>query len=372
MSKKALCFSSLLVFLCACTTAQKETLSVTATDFSKLPGWQDDKKLEALNAFARSCSKVKWKKAAYQYDLKEAGQIKDWQDICKKLPAEKNRTEKAAHNFFEENFTPYNVVQTEPGLFTGYYEAQINGSYKNEGPYQFPLWNKPKDLMRLKLGDFGEAYKGKKLTGRIKDGVFLPYDARKEIAEGSLWGRAKPIMWIEDPIDGFFMEIQGSGQIKLPNKKTVRLGYADQNGHEYVAIGRVLKARKEIESPVTMEKIRNWLDQNPWAEKEILNENPSYVFFTKVKDGPIGAQNVVLTPMRSLAVDPSDIPYGFPLWLSTEKHRRLVIAQDTGGAIKGAVRGDLFWGAGEAAEKGAGEMQERGTYYLLLPKKGKE
>jgi membrane-bound lytic murein transglycosylase A len=168
------------------------------------------------------------------------------------------------------------------------------------------------------------------------------------------------------------MEIQGSGKIKLQNGKNIRLGYAAQNGRKYVAIGRVLKARKEIKSPITMKKIRGWLNNNPWHEKEILNENSSVVFFRKVKKGPIGAQNLVLTPMRSLAVDPKYIPLGFPLWLETENQHRLVIAQDTGGAIKGVIRGDLFWGSGKKAEEGAGKMQEKGTYYLLLPKRAKE
>lgn len=361
----ALPFSCLLA---GCTGGQKEKLILAPYSFSEIKEWKSDQPIQALNAFARSCKKFKWKKPNYKYSLLEAGRVKDWQIICKKLPKRKARTNSVARTFFENNFIPYEVIQSDPGLFTGYYEAQMAGSLYNEGPYQFPLWGKPEDLIKIKLGDFNREWKGKRLTGRLIKNRLVPYDDRAKIAKGSLWGRAKPIMWVEDPIDGFFMEIQGSGQIKLPNGHTVRLGYAAQNGHKYVPIGRVLKARKEIESPVSMAKIRTWLDDHPWQEQSMMNENPSAVFFTKVKEGPIGAQNAVLTPMRSLAVDPKYIPLGFPLWLETENHSRLVVAQDTGGAIKGAVRGDLFWGAGEKAENGAGQMQEKGRYYLLLPK----
>lgn len=353
--------------LVGCASPSEHKLDLTATQFDKLQGWENKGAVKALSAFARTCKKFKWKNPQYKYNLVEAGHVKDWQAICKKLPNTKKIPDQKARRFFEDNFTPYKTAQKQPGLFTGYYEARMKGSLKNEGPYQFPLWGKPKDLLKLKLSDFG--LKGKRLVGRIKNNKFIPYDPRAKIAEGSLWGRAKPIMWVEDPIDAFFMEIQGSGQIELPNKRTVRLGYAAQNGHKYVPIGRVLKARKEIASPVSMKKIRQWLGDNPWGEQDMMNENPSSVFFTKVKEGPVGAQNVVLTPMHSLAVDRKYIPLGFPLWLETKNHKRLVIAQDVGGAIKGAIRGDLFWGSGPRAENGAGHMQEKGRYYLLLPKR---
>jgi len=362
----------LILLLSGCSNTINEKITLKQYSFNHFNEWEKDNLSKALGAFSRSCKKFKWKRSNYKYSILEAGKVKDWQYICKKLPKNKKITNKIAREFFEKYFIPYKIETSKNGFFTGYYEAQINGSLKNKGKYQFPLWEKPKDIVKVNLGDFDKKWKRKKLIGKINKNIVTPYDDRKKITSGSLWGRSKPIIWVEDPIDSFFMEIQGSGKIKLPNEKSIRLGYAAQNGRKYVAIGRVLKARKEIKSPVTMKKIRNWLNDNPWYEKEILNENPSVVFFRKVKKGPIGAQNLVLTPMRSLAVDPKYIPLGFPLWLETENHHRLVIAQDTGGAIKGIVRGDLFWGSGTKAEEGAGKMQEKGTYYLLLPKKVKE
>ncbi len=358
----------ILSALVGCTTSNTEHMTLTPRSFSDFPLWEKDQKQEALRAFMQSCTRIKWKKPNYKYTLPEAGRVKDWQIICKQIPTAQKISNKAAQTFFETYFKPYEVNQKSPGLFTGYYEAQMHGSYINEGPYQFPLWKKPKDLVRVKLGQFDPTLKGKQITGRLKNGRLIPYDDRAAIDKGSLWGRAKPLIWVEDPIDGFFMEIQGSGQIKLPNGKITRLGYAAQNGHKYVPIGRVLKKRGELKSPINMKKIRQWLDDHPWQEQAMMNENSSKVFFTKVKKGPIGAFNVPLTPMRSLAVDPKYIPLGIPLWLETENHNLLVMAQDTGGAIKGMVRGDLFWGHGLSAEHGAGHMQESGQYFLLLPK----
>ncbi len=234
----------------------------------------------------------------------------------------------------------------------------LEGSRQKTARYSVPLYEKPSDLVVSN----GATYRkqGRELT---------PYDDRSQIVAGSLAHRAKVLVWVSDPIDAFFLGIQGSGRVRLTGGQEMRVGYAAQNGRGYVAIGKVLADRGDIERPVTMEKIRLWLAAHPAQAQQVMNENPSYVFFRELKgEGPLGAQGVALTPMRSLAVDTSYIPLGIPLWLQTSSQARLVVAQDKGGAIKGGVRGDLFWGHGPAAEQGAGEMQDSGTYFLLMPK----
>ncbi|MDD5587463.1 MAG: MltA domain-containing protein, partial [Alphaproteobacteria bacterium] len=217
---------------------------------------------------------------------------------------------------------------------------------------------------------------GQRIAGKVEGHKLQPYDDRAAIAQGSLAGRARPLLWTDDPVEAFFLEIQGSGRVRLADGTRLRIGYDAQNGKPYVPIGRVLAEEGEIEKPVTMAKIRAWLHAHPERAQAMMNRNPSVVFFRCVEgDGPKGAQGVVLTPGRSLAVDTAFVPLGVPLWLDPKEDAsgevirpRLVVAQDTGGAIKGPVRGDLFWGSSPGAEARAGAMQSRGTYYLLLPK----
>jgi membrane-bound lytic murein transglycosylase A len=202
----------------------------------------------------------------------------------------------------------------------------------------------------------------------------VPYDDRAAIAQGSLAGRAKILAWADDPVSAFFLEVQGSGLIRLTNGDLMPVGYDGSNGRAYVAIGRVLADQGELPRPVTMSAIHTWLAAHPVEEQEILNMNPSYVFFRKLPNkNAVGAEGVALTPLRSLAVDPAYLPLGAPVWLDTTDGQgvvlqRLMIAQDTGGAIKGPVRGDFYWGTGDAAAAEAGAMQSRGRYYVLLPK----
>lgn len=239
------------------------------------------------------------------------------------------------------------------GLFTGYFEIELNGSQHRHGRFQTPIYRRPPDL-----------------------GV-APRYSRAQIEDGALAHRGLELFWVEDPIDAFFLQIQGSGRIRLENGKVVRVGYNGQNGLPYIAVGRLLVERGEIpRGKVTMASIRAWMRAHPQAGAALRREDPSYVFFRIVKgDGPIGAEGVALTPERSLAVDRRFIPLGVPIWLTAREQfiadvvvHRLVVAQDTGGAIKGPVRGDLFWGAGATAGNRAGEMDARGRYYLLLPR----
>lgn len=375
--KTSLVVCSFLCLLTAC--AEKEiapptekTLLEKAT-YRDLEGWGEDQQKQAIEALRKSCSVFEKKERTHQFRVEQAGTVQDWMPACEELRMTSFESDQQARAFFEKYFTPYRVSNSNEGLFTGYYEAQLNGALEKKAPYLTPLWSKPNDLLTVDLGAFRDSWKGQKITGKIRDSSFIPYDDRALVSKGSLIGRAKPLVWVDDPVAAFFLEVQGSGQVLLADGKVVRVGYDAQNGHGYTPIGRVLADRGEIEKPVTMQKIRKWLKDHPERAQEIMNTNPSVVFFRKTdKDGAVGAQGVTLTPMRSLAVDPAFVPLGVPVWLSTTEHRRLVVAQDTGGAIKGAVRGDLFWGAGQRAEEGAGQMQNTGKYYLLLPKKGEE
>ena len=372
--------TAVLFLLSAC--AEKpplppERLTLKAVSFADLPGWTKDHQNEAVPAFMRSCAVFQNKPDDAALSAPVGGKIKDWKPVCDKLKQTKPSSGEEARAFFEQEFRPYAVTAPgkSDGLFTGYYEAEISGGWQPNGPYQTPLWARPDDLITVDLGDFKTGLKGQKIAGKVENRKLRPYDNRAAIAQGSLQRRAQPLLWTDDPVAAFFLEIQGSGRVRLPGGSTVRVGYDAQNGHSYVAIGRVLADEGVLEKPVTMAKIRDWLRKNPGRAQEVMNRNPSVVFFRLVEgEGPIGAQGVVLTPRRSLAVDLSFVPLGVPIWLDTEEDngvpaiRRLVVAQDTGGAIKGPVRGDFFWGAGAEEEEKAGAMQSRGAYYLLLPK----
>ena len=235
------------------------------------------------------------------------------------------------------------------GLFTGYFEITLNGSRQRTGPYQTPLYKRP-----------------------VEPGRY----SRAEIEDGAFSGKGLELLWVDDPLDAFFLEIQGSGRVRLREGGITRVGYDGSNGKPYVAVGRLLIDRGELpREKVTMAGIRGWMKAHPKEGAALRRENPSYIFFREITGpGPLGAQRVVLSPGRSLAIDRAFLPLGIPLWLEAQERfsptmiRRLVVAQDTGGAIKGPVRGDLFWGHGDAAASGAGAMNARGRYYLLLPK----
>jgi membrane-bound lytic murein transglycosylase A len=268
------------------------------------------------------------------------------------------------------------------GLFTGYYEPLLRGSRRYGGAYTVPLYRAPDDLVLIDLGLFKPDLAGREIAGRIDGRQFVPYFGRAEIDAGALEGRGLELVWVDDAIDTFFLQIQGSGQVELDDGARIRVGYDGQNGHQYRAIGRDLVAQGALTlEEVSLQSIRDWLIAHPAEAREIMARNASYVFFRErpeldAADGPIGAQGVPLTAGRSLAVDRRYIPLGTPIWLESTAPwpegegplRRLVIAQDTGGAIKGPVRGDVFWGTGPRAEAIAGHMKSQGRYVVLLPK----
>jgi membrane-bound lytic murein transglycosylase A len=354
-------------------------LTLTPLEITGLAGWHDDRHAEALLAFRRSCTKV----AAAAGDRPLAahpafGTTGDWQRLCN-AAGTVGSGDAAARRFFESRFVPHLAGDNgDPeGLFTGYYEPELKGSPVAHGGYQIPLYQPPPEMVAIDLGAFRAEWQGRDLVGRVQDGRVIPMPSRAEIDAGALAGRRLELLWVEDPVAAFFFHIQGSGRVMLDDGRLVRVGYAGKNGHPYVAVGAELVRRGALaREAVSMQAIRAWLRRHPDQASTVMNLNPSYVFFRIVDgDGPVGSQGVVLTPERSLAVDRAFVPLGTPAWLETADPldparplRRLVVAQDTGGAIKGPVRGDLFWGAGPRAEAAAGTMNARGRYVLLLPR----
>ncbi len=382
MHKKFI-LTALCLLLSACEPApQNEEIRLKITSFEKLPAWSVDNLNGIASAYQKSCARILKMPSGRDFGpLKEAGQYKDWQPICAEFMAltANAYTAQDVREFFESRFTPYEVSAGDEtkGLFTGYYEAHLRGSFKREGAYQTPLYQRPDDLVMVNLGAFRDGLKGQRIAGRVVNGQLKPYENRADIVDGQWPHNDKTLIWVDSPVDAFFVQIQGSGVVQLPDGKIARIGYAGQNGHPYYAIGRELIKRGALtKENVSMQSIRDWLETNPDQATEIMNTNRSYVFFRLLdEEGPLGGEGVALTAGRSLAVDRTIIPYGTPLWLSTQASsdneislQKMMIAQDTGGAIRGAVRGDVFWGYGEDAEHKAGHMKSTGRYWIFLPK----
>lgn len=354
-------------------------LQLIKAGFSDLPGWSDDKVSEAVPALVRSCTRILKRKPDDKFGpLEEAGSFESWQEVCRAFAEVATGNDADIRGFFEQNFTPYLVLADDnpEGLFTGYYEAALKGAREKSESYPHPLHKRPDDLVMVDLGLFREHLKGERIAGRVVDGNLRPYESRADIVAGNWPHDNEVLVWVSDPVDAFFLQIQGSGRVELEGGGHMRAGYAGQNGHPYFAIGRELIARGALtKENVSMQTIRAWLDANPDESEALMNMNASYVFFQELEgEGPLGGENVALTPQRSLAIDRSLLPYGLPLWVDIAEPvagygglQRLMIAQDTGGAIRGPVRGDVFWGYGEEAEHLAGNMKSKGRYWALLP-----
>jgi membrane-bound lytic murein transglycosylase A len=268
------------------------------------------------------------------------------------------------------------------GLLTGYYEPELRGSRTKKGAFRYPLYLTPNDRLVVDLGEFKRDLAGRKITGIVRGGRFRPYWDRGEIERGALRGRRLEFLWVDDPVALFFLQIQGSGRVELPDGSLVRVGYSGQNGHDYTAIGRVLIDAGELAAEtVSLQTIRDWLRAHPERAGAVMDRNRSYVFFRVLPGAaPEGSSGVELTAGRSLAVDDAFLPYGVPIWIDSVAPpipplgraetplRRLVVAQDTGGAITGPVRGDLFLGPGREAEELAGRMKQPVRFWLLLPR----
>ena len=325
--------------------------------FNALPSWNEDSHLNALHAFLRSCAAIEKRNSDDWFGpSKKYGKVGAWQNVCGSARAIA-KDEFSAKEFFEANFRAYKVGGE--GTFTGYYEVEVTGSRTKTAAYPFPVYARPKDLNSR-----------------------TPYYSRREIDQGALKGRGLEILYLSTAADAFLLHVQGSGAIELTNGTKTRLSYAGNNGHDFASIYGALKANgyNPAVEGASMLDFRRWLNANPAKAERIIQANPRYIFFTESDgNGPIGAQGVELTPGRSLAVDDTFLAYGVPIYIDTHfldprqgnarrDLERLVIAQDTGSAINGMVRGDFFWGTGENALAYAGRMKEPGQYYVLLPR----
>jgi membrane-bound lytic murein transglycosylase A len=351
--------------------------------FSDLPGWYEDDVAAALPALTRSCGRLLAQPddravGPAQGEGALAGTVADWRGPCEALRQVPEGEDAALRSVLEQHFRPFAVSNAgeREGLFTGYYEAELKAAADPAAPGATPLYRVPDDLVTVDLALFRADLRGEKLVGRVQDGRLVPYLTRKEIDAGALAERGLELVWAADPVDAFFLHVQGSGRVVFPDGRVTRVGYAGSNGHPFYAIGRALIDEGVIDrKSASMQKIRDWLRAHPQKAEEVMQRNARYIFFREITgEGPIGAQGVPLTPGRSLAVDSALLPLGVPLWLDTtwpatdKPLRRLMVAQDVGSAIKGAVRGDFFWGSGEEALAQAGRMKQTGRYYLFLPK----
>ena len=368
-----------LLFLAACAAPPKPPatppsppIALPAAPFAvskweMLPNWQTTDLQPAWAAFLQSCRVLKAKP--------------DWHTVCARSDELAHPDNAALRAFFEESFTPYQVFNPDgssQGLITGYYEPKLAGSRVRTERFRYPLYAVPDDLLTIDLGEAYPQLKDLRLRGRLQGKRIVPYYNRAEIEAGKATLQGHELFWVDNAVDLFFLQIQGSGRIELPDGSLVKVGYADQNGHPYISIGRKLVETGELKiEEASMQGIKDWANRYPEKLPALLAQNPSYVFFRELPDGlpaPLGALGVPLTEAYSIAVDPRTIPLGAPVFLATtypntaEPLNRLVLAQDTGGAIKGAVRADFFWGSGEQAGIQAGRMKQGGQMWVLFPK----
>ncbi len=342
----------LFLILGGCQLPQNQ-VSYDPVDFDSLPGWHEDRLHEAKSAMTLSCQEILKKDGNVSMITGPDGQgrARDWHPFCRNIIVSHP---KQVRSIIENHLRPYRLSSEKghQGTITGYYEPILRGSKQRHGPYQTPLYRLPSNGSQHKV-------------------------PRSQIVNGALKGKGLELVWVDDPVEAFFIQIQGSGKVSLPDGQLLKLGFAGQNGHPYFPIGKALVDRGELTPDnVSMQTIKAWLKSHPKEAEKIMSLNPSYVFF-KVNNGlgPIGSQGVPLTAKRSLAVDRKYVSLGTPVWLNADhpiSHKKplqqLVVAQDTGGAIKGAIRGDLFWGTGDEAGKWAGVMNSRGELYVLLPR----
>ncbi len=347
--------------------------------WTALPGWSDDQVHEAWPAFRAGCAAL----------IASAATSGLWQGPCAAAEFLSPVDRTTVRRFFESHFIPYQVITADgrdTGMVTGYYEPLLSGSRVRSARYQVPLYAAPDDLLTIDLTELYPELKDKRLRGRVEGKRVVPYWSRADIENGNAPVSARALVYVADPVDAFFLQIQGSGRVRLAEGGIMRVGYADQNGHPYRSVGRILVERGEMPlERASLQGIREWGQRNPEKLGPLLDENPSYVFFREVPapapgtleaeiDGPFGSLGVPLLRERAIAVDPRSIPLGAPVYLATtyplsaRPLTRLVLAQDTGGAIRGAVRADFFWGFGDDAGREAGRMKQDGRMWILWPK----
>ncbi len=332
-----------------------------------LPEWQAVNVAPAWPAFLQSCSALKAKP--------------HWQEVCAQAAQVDKNDGTAQRAFYQEWFVPYQVFNpdgSETGTITGYYEPLLKGSRARTPRFRYPLYGVPDDLLEVDLGDAYPPLKGVKLHGRLDGKRVVPYYTRAQIDGGTPGLQGRELFWVDNAVELFFLQIQGSGRIELPDGSTVKVGYAAQNGLPYTSVGKKLVEAGAFKlEDASMQRIREWADKNPKKVMAMLEQDASYVFFRELPSdlpAPLGSLGVPLTGEYSLAVDTHTIPLGVPVFLSTTMPNsgaplnRLMLAQDTGGAIRGAVRADFFWGFGENAAALAGRMKQPGRMWVLFPK----
>ncbi|MFT6106594.1 MAG: membrane-bound lytic murein transglycosylase A [Rickettsiales bacterium] len=356
MIKKILTLTFILT-ICACTFTTlvikgKGDIRLRQVEFVELSGWNQDKQIHAVKSLINSCNQF-----AKMPRRKQIGNqignilVEDFKDVCDISRKINSLSSAQARNFFENWFVPFEVSnrsENDRGLFTGYYVPELHGSRFKNGEFQYPVYSKPRNNSDFRL-------------------------TRKQIEEGALENEGLEILYVNDPVDLFFMQVQGSGKVILDDGEVVNLGFGGKTRHKYSSIGKYIIRNNVIESgDVSYFSIKNWLKNNPDEAREVMHVNKSYIFFQEsVLDQVVGSQGAPLIAQRSLAVDNEIMPTGFPIWLDinvpARPYQKLVVSQDTGSAIKGAVRGDVFFGRGKAAENLAARMNHRGKYYILLP-----
>jgi membrane-bound lytic murein transglycosylase A len=352
--------------------------------FNQLPGWQSAEFNKSLSTFQTSCRAfLKQEPEQVVGTDKIDLQVKDWQPACRAAINLNPVTEKSAKSFFQKWFSPVEFYEGKPvkGLFTGYYMPLLKGSYTKTAEFNVPIYEVPSNLVTIELGSFIPDFKNRKIVGRIDGKKIVPFYNREQINKGAIKDTARVLLWINSPVDRLFLEIQGTGIVEFEDGKRIYVGYDAQNGAPYTPIAGVLiKKGIMTKHNASMQAIKKYLEAHPKEMDKVINQNQSFVFFRKLNlDAALGSQGVALTPGYSLAIDREWIPMGAPLWLSTTRPdskdpatnkpmQRLMIAQDTGGAIRGKVRGDVFWGGGNNATLIAGHMKNEGHYWLLLPR----
>lgn len=367
----------ILLFLAACARPpappdiKKPVESLQAVSWQEVPGWQQEELRPALETFIVSCPSLK--------------RQPQWKNVCIEAAQVDIADEGAVRSFFESRFIPHRVQNSDGstrGLITGYYVPDLQGRRTPDENYRYPILSVPDDLLVIDLGALYPDLKGRRLRGRLEGRRVVPYWSRTEIDSGQAAVAGKELFWVKDPVELFFLHIQGSGRISLDNGERVMVNYADQNGHPYRSIGKLLiESGAMSRHQMSLQNIKAWGQRNPDKLFQLLGENPSYVFFGSAEQdlpSPPGALGYPLTSKRSLAVDPSIIPLGAPVFIATtwpnssKPLQQLMVAQDTGGAIKGAVRADFFWGLGQEAGAMAGRMKQDGWLWVLLPGNGSD
>ena len=356
--------SIILFFIVGCSTNELYQFDevgkakLQKSKFKKLQNWENQDFIKSFENFQKSCQVLKKKET--------------FKKLCKRAKNVKN-----AKLFFETNFTPFKIVKdrfNDKGLITGYYEPLLYGSLTKTEKFKYPLYGLPNDMLIIDLSKIYPELKNYRLRGRINetDKTIIPYYSREEIEKNGL-ENAEIICYVDNKIDLFFLQVQGSGKVQLKNGQIINIGYSNQNGYPYYSIGKYLISKKYVpRKDISLQSIRKWLNSNPSMIDEVLNYNRSYVFFNKQKKGATGSLGIELTAENSIAIDPKYVQLGLPVFVSTtypnkKKLDILAFAQDTGGAIKGEIRADIFFGFGKNAENIAGKMKQRGTIWVLVP-----